>query len=98
MLDRGLNVRQTERLVQADKSAPGRSRPAARARTPTPAPWSASCPRRIGLKVTLKAAGNGGTLTIAYRTLDQLDALIARLRDGGGAPGNAADDVSAEIR
>ncbi len=37
--------------------------------------------RRIGLKVTLKPARNGGTVTIAYRTLDQLDAVITRLRD-----------------
>ena len=27
---------------------------------------------RIGLKVTVKATGSGGTLSIAYRTLDQL--------------------------
>jgi hypothetical protein len=46
--------------------------------------------------VTLKAAGSGGTLTIAYRTLDQLDEVIARLRDGHPTRGEQADKVSAE--
>ena len=97
VLDRGLNVRQTERLVQADKSASGRSgRP--REKDADTRALERELSARIGLKVTLKGAGNGGSLTVAYHTLDQLDALIARLRDGGGAPGNAADDVSAEIR
>jgi uncharacterized glyoxalase superfamily protein PhnB len=48
--------------------------------------------------VSLKVAGNGGTLSIAYHTLDQLDAVIARLREGGAAPGTPTDDASAEIR
>jgi len=96
VLDQGLNVRQTERLVQADKSTPGRSRRPPEKDADTRA-LERELSARIGLKVTLKVAGNGGSLTVAYHTLDQLDALIARLRNGG-APGNAADDVSAEIR
>ncbi len=44
VLDRGLNVRQTERLVQADKSAVRALAADRPRRTPTRAPWSASCP------------------------------------------------------
>jgi ParB family chromosome partitioning protein len=96
VLDQGLNVRQTERLVQADKSGPERSR-----RAPDKDPDTRALERelssRLGLKVTLKSAGNGGTLTIAYRTLDQLDEVIGRLRDGRTAPGKTTADVSAEM-
>jgi ParB family chromosome partitioning protein len=34
---------------------------------------------RLGLPVRLQPKGAGGTLTIAYRSLEQLDALIRRL-------------------
>jgi ParB family transcriptional regulator, chromosome partitioning protein len=97
VLDQGLNVRQTERLVQADKNTPGRSRPRAEKDADTRA-LERELSARIGLKVSLKVAGNGGTLSIAYHTLDQLDAVIARLREGGTAPGSPTDDVSAESR
>jgi ParB family chromosome partitioning protein len=96
VLDKGLNVRQTERLVQADKREPGRSRRSPHKDADTRA-LERQLSARIGLKVTLKPAGNGGTLTIDYHTLDQLDAVIARLRDGGAAAGHAADGVSAEM-
>jgi ParB family chromosome partitioning protein len=79
VLDRGLNVRQTERLVQADKSTPGRSRRAS-GKDPDTRALERELSSRIGLPVTLQPAGNGGRLTIAYHTLDQLDAVIARLR------------------
>ena len=49
---------------------------------------------RLGLKVTLKAAENGGSLTIAYRTLSQLDAVLARLRAESNKP---AEGASAEM-
>jgi ParB family transcriptional regulator, chromosome partitioning protein len=96
VLDQGLNVRQTERLVQADK-APGRPRRPAEKDADTRA-LERELSARIGLKVTLKAAGNGGTLSIAYHTLDQLDAVVARLREGGAASGSATEEASAEIR
>ena len=85
VLDQGLNVRQTERLVQADKHESGHSRRPPEKDADTRA-LERELSARIGLKVTLKVAGNGGRLTIAYRTLDQLDAVIARLRDDGAAP------------
>jgi len=78
VLARGLNVRQTEKLVQADKT-PSRRRAAAQKDIDTRA-LERELSERLGLNVTLKAAGNGGTLTIAYRSLDQLDGVLARLR------------------
>jgi ParB family chromosome partitioning protein len=78
VLARGLSVRQTEKLVQADKE-PGRRRAAPEKDADTRA-LERELSERIGLKVTLKAAGNGGTLTIAWRSLDQLDGVLARLR------------------
>jgi ParB family chromosome partitioning protein len=78
VLARGLSVRQTEKLVQADKE-PGRRRAATGKDADTRA-LERELSERIGLKVTVKAAGNGGTLTIAWRSLDQLDGVLARLR------------------
>ena len=78
VLARGLNVRQTEKLVQADKT-PSRRRAAAQKDIDTRA-LERELSERLGLNVTLKAAGNGGTLTIAYRSVDQLDGVLARLR------------------
>jgi ParB family chromosome partitioning protein len=34
---------------------------------------------RLGLPVRLQPRGKGGTLSIAYRSLEQLDELIRRL-------------------
>ena len=34
----------------------------------------------FGLKVTIAAAGDGGSLSIHYRTLDQLDEILKKLR------------------
>jgi ParB family chromosome partitioning protein len=96
VLEQGLNVRQTERLVQADKS------PRARRQRPAKDADSRALERelsaRLGLKVTLRAAGNRGTLSIAYRTLDQLDAVLARLRHGRAATDKPVDGASAGIR
>lgn len=79
VVDRGLNVRQTESLVRADAKAetiPVR-RPAEK-----PADTLAlerTLAGRLGLPVRLTPSGEGGSITIAYRTLEQLDGLLKRL-------------------
>jgi ParB family chromosome partitioning protein len=88
-------VRQTEVLVQADKKPPSLPRRVVEKDADT-RDLERDLSRRMGLKVTLKAARNGGTLTIAYRTLDQLDAVIARLRDEGAERRQGSNGVSAE--
>lgn len=82
---RGLSVRDTERLANLAKAA-------------KPAPKGASSPEkrksadllalehdladRLGLKVAIESRGQGGSLTIEYRTLDQLDGLLEKLSRG----------------
>jgi ParB family chromosome partitioning protein len=74
---RGLNVRQTEALIRNERQT---------VKTRNPKPRDANTlaverdlSGRLGLRVRLQPRGNGGTLSIAYRSLDQLDELIRRL-------------------
>ena len=82
VVKRGLNVRQTERLVQrartkgAEIKEPG----------PGPAPKDADVvalerhlSNSLGLKTVISFDGKGGTLSIHYRTLEQLDDVLRRL-------------------
>ncbi len=76
VIARGLNVRQTEALVQK-----GAEKPADRApRDPETLALERDLASVLGLKVQLVQEGRGGSLKISYRTLDQLDALLERLR------------------
>ena len=92
VVEQGLNVRQTERLVQADKNtARSRQTPEKDANTRA---LERELSQRIGLQVTLKTAGNGGTLSIAYHSLDQLEEVVARLRDGRSEAGEASAEIA----
>jgi len=85
MISRGLNVRQAERLVQNAKAAAGAPRRAAGPAEPdTPKDADTLALERdltalLGLKVSIKFQGNGGSLTIHYKTLEQLDDVLHRL-------------------
>ncbi|WP_245211622.1 ParB/RepB/Spo0J family partition protein [Neoroseomonas oryzicola] len=74
---KGLSVRQTEALAAAAPRDPAARRGA------KPDADTAALERRLterlGLKVGIKAAGKGGSLTISYRDLDQLDGLLRLL-------------------
>ncbi len=77
---RGLNVRQTEKLVKK----PGRRRaPAETVADANTRALERSLGDHLGLKVTIRHRHRGGRLTIHYRTLEQLDDLLRRLGDGG---------------
>jgi ParB family chromosome partitioning protein len=77
---RGLNVRVTEQLVKR-RSAP--RRPNARhARDADTAALERDLTRDLGLRVTIAGKARGGTLTLHYATLDQLDRLLTLLRTG----------------
>lgn len=79
VLERDLNVRQTESLVRADAKA---TSPAPASEGAKPADTIAlerNLSGRLGLPVRLIPRGTGGTLTIGYRSLDQLDELLKRL-------------------
>ena len=76
VVDRGLNVRQTEALAAQKPRDP--------AAKPATAPETAALERdlssRLGLKVSIRHAGKGGQVSINYRDLDQLDGLIRLLQ------------------
>lgn len=81
VIARGLNVRQTEALASR-RHAP----PAPRAGTDggaAPDPETAAIARdlseRLGLQVDISFDGKGGQMRIRYRSLDQLDGLLALL-------------------
>lgn len=71
---RGLNVRQTERLAQGRR----RGRGAVRKDADT-ALLERELSALLGLKVRIHARGRGGTLSVRYANLEQLDEVLARL-------------------
>ena len=76
VIARGLNVRQTEALVQRGE-APA---PAPKSRDPEVAALERDLSARLGLRVQITQEGRGGSVRIGYRSLDQLDGLLDRLR------------------
>ncbi len=83
VIDKGLNVRQTEALVKQEGRSP-RARGGARERDPDVRALEHRLTARLGLKVELATKGPGGRLTIAYSSPEQLDRLLATL---DGVPG-----------
>ncbi|MGH6942596.1 MAG: ParB/RepB/Spo0J family partition protein, partial [Geminicoccaceae bacterium] len=77
VVSKGLNVRQTEALVQAENRTPGRR--AAKRKDANTLALERELSSRLGLVVTISAKRTGGALCVAYRSLDQLDDLIRRL-------------------
>ncbi len=84
IVKRGLNVRQTERLAQSAKSNTGTARPAPQKDADTLA-LEREISTLLGLRVNIRFSRGGGTLTIAYKTLEQLDDVLHRLNQGGAA-------------
>ena len=75
--DRGLNVRQAERLARRDGAAPARAPGAAKSADTVALETDIS--NALGLPVTIHHKGGGGQVRIAYRSLDQLDEVCRRL-------------------
>jgi ParB family chromosome partitioning protein len=73
----GLNVRQTEALAAA-----GTTPRSPRIQDPETRAVERDLTAKLGLKVAIAHGRRGGTLTIAYRDLDQLDGLIRLLTPG----------------
>ena len=81
-LERGLSVRDTERLARVDKGSVARTR--VRLETPhSPDADVIALERQLGdilgLKVKIAHVGVGGSVTLSYSTLDQLDLICQRL-------------------
>ncbi|RKK02385.1 ParB/RepB/Spo0J family partition protein [Pseudoroseomonas wenyumeiae] len=77
VVTRGLNVRQTEALAASAE----RQRPAKAEDADTRA-LERDLTAKLGLKVTVRHGGRGGQITIGYKDLDQLDAVIRLLTPG----------------
>jgi ParB family chromosome partitioning protein len=82
VISRNLTVRQTEDYVQnMGKELP--SRPSLARPVPDNSSEAETVSRalseKLGLNVKLTVNGNGGTLTLIYKTLDQLDEILALL-------------------
>jgi ParB family chromosome partitioning protein len=85
VVDRGLNVRQTEALAaSALRPAPAsKAQEAAAAQDPDTRALERELSEKLGLQVRIATAGKGGQVTIRYRNLDQLDGLIRLLNPEG---------------
>jgi ParB family chromosome partitioning protein len=74
---RGLNVRATEELVRRRAAQPSRPR---RERGADAAALEDELATALGLRVTLTPKRRGGSVTLHYTSLDQLDRVVALLR------------------
>ncbi|HUC16891.1 MAG TPA: ParB/RepB/Spo0J family partition protein [Acetobacteraceae bacterium] len=75
VIARGLNVRQTEALMQRRPV----TAPQLAEKDPETAATERLLTERLGLKVSLRFDGKAGVLAIHYRSLDQLDSLVQLL-------------------
>ncbi len=78
VIEKGLNVRQTEGLTTNQATAASAPKPV-RERDPETDALERDLSERLGLKVQIAFDGKGGNLRITYRSLDQLDGVIALL-------------------
>jgi len=92
VVKKGLNVRQTERLVkkeQRQKEAP----PKPDHKDVDTLSLERDLANLLGLKVGIKFKGGGGSLTVHYDSLEQLDDILLRLGKGG-IPATAPEKVT----
>jgi len=82
VVDQGLNVRQTEALVKREKNTihTAIGSKLSGEKDPDTIALERELSAELGLNVALKPRGKGGVVSISYRTLDQLDSLLKRLR------------------
>ncbi len=81
IVQRGLSVRETERLIKKAK-APARTRSAGGSGKPGDPDLMAlerQLTDMLGLKVTINHQARSGTMTLAYSSLEQLDMICQRL-------------------
>jgi ParB family chromosome partitioning protein len=79
VVERGLNVRETEALVRQEAARPRQPRASSGTADPHVKELEERLTSNLGLEVGIRAKGGGGFLTIRYHDLGQLDGLIRRL-------------------
>jgi ParB family chromosome partitioning protein len=84
VIARSLSVRQTEALAAQRPGRPDAAQPVARTRSKDPetAALESELSERLGLKVEIGFDGKAGSVRIHYRSLDQLDGIVALLNRG----------------
>ena len=80
VLARGLSVRQTEALAAKTTRDPSSSKQVAQ--EPETRALEEDLSERLGLKVRVTFDGRGGSVSIKYGNLDQLDGVVALLSRG----------------
>jgi len=83
IIAQGLNVRQTEGYVRSrDNQREGKSggKRSDQSKDPNVAALEQELAQLLGLKVAIRSDRDGGALSIRYKTLDQLDLVLAKLR------------------
>jgi ParB family chromosome partitioning protein len=85
VVDKGLNVRQTEKLAgeQGRAAKAGGAGRAPAAKDIDIAALERDLTATLGVRVTLTSQGSGGELTIHYSSLEQLDDILSRLTGKG---------------
>lgn len=102
IVSEGLSVREAEHLAQLGR-APQKPRRAPREKDPDTAALENDLSNMLGLTVSIRPRGEGGhagSLTIEYKSLDQLDDVLQRLSRGGhGGTGNgdAAEHTPGDV-
>lgn len=80
VIARGLNVRQTEALAkQRTIATPEPNASPARPQDPETVALAQTLSERLGLRVDIAFNGQSGTVRLHYRSLDQLDGIVALL-------------------
>jgi ParB family chromosome partitioning protein len=88
IIDKGLNVRDVERLAREEEAAPSASGGAPRKavdKDPDTRALEKALEDVLGLKVTIDHRGQGGEVRLKYKTLEQLDSLCRALRTSADA-------------
>ena len=84
-ISEGLNVREVERIAQQakdEKHGPRAGAASADAKSADTRALEQSLSNALGLEVTISDKNGAGDVKVAYKTLDQLEEVIRRLRGG----------------
>jgi ParB family chromosome partitioning protein len=81
VVDRGLTVRDTEKLVRNRLKEAGETRAPSRRTDPNVSRLERQLTEKLGAKVVVEQGGKGkGRLVIHYTSLDELDGILAHIR------------------
>ncbi len=78
VIEKGLNVRQTEALL-TNRQSPAQGQDTGPVKDPETAALERDLSEKLGLKIAIAFDGRGGHVRIGYRSLDQLDTIVAML-------------------